>query len=243
MSIMRRSRCMVMTMAAACLMVLLGCDDEETTGTYLECSSFNKSGVSPVTDAATCREACVTAEGLVEVGGSLEDWSGSSGSGKCACYEGTNGYGGFETAGGKNGTAHVAQVPVCPEVLIQGQTSWGERGKTRRHCDSMSALLCLATFVVTRFIDAAFVAPKGASPSRQELTALQARGGGEYDISDADIQNFYNSLLTGAGGDPPKGTVLSELIVKFFHGDFTPQGFKRYSGLWKGPPPGNIGKK
>jgi hypothetical protein len=37
--------------------------------------------------------------------------------------------------------------------------------------------------------------------------------------------------------------VLSELIVKFFHGDFTPQGFKRYSGLWKGPPPGNIGKK
>ncbi|CAK9082205.1 unnamed protein product [Durusdinium trenchii] len=73
------------------------------------------------------------------------------------------------------------------------------------------------------------------------------RGGGEYDISDmagdADITNFYNSLLTGAGGDPPKGTVLSELIVKFFHGDFTPQGFKRYSGLWKGPPPGNIGKK
>ena len=37
--------------------------------------------------------------------------------------------------------------------------------------------------------------------------------------------------------------MLSELIVKFFHGDFTPQGFKRYSGLWKGPPPGNIGKK
>ena len=31
--------------------------------------------------------------------------------------------------------------------------------------------------------------------------------------------------------------------MKFFHGDFTPQGFKRYSGLWKGPPPGNIGKK
>ena len=49
--------------------------------------------------------------------------------------------------------------------------------------------------------------------------------------------------MTGQGGDPPKGTVLSELVVKFFHGDFTPQGFKRYSGLWKGPPPGNIGKK
>ena len=37
--------------------------------------------------------------------------------------------------------------------------------------------------------------------------------------------------------------MLSELIVKFFHGEFTPQGFQRYSGLWKGPPPGNIGKK
>merc|ERR1712050_493784 len=32
-------------------------------------------------------------------------------------------------------------------------------------------------------------------------------------------------------------------IVKFFYGDFTPQGFKRYSGLWKGTPPGTIGKK
>ena len=43
--------------------------------------------------------------------------------------------------------------------------------------------------------------------------------------------------------DGAQGTVLSELIVKFFHGEFTPQGFQRYSGLWKGPPPGNIGKK
>eukprot|EP00435_Cladocopium_sp_Y103_P054820 s3453_g18.t1 len=106
----------------------------------------------------------------------------------------------------------------------------------------VSALLCLGAFTVTRYITA-FVAPRLSSPATTSPLALQARGGGEYDISDADIQNFYNSLLTGAGGDPPKGTVLSELIVKFFHGDFTPQGFKRYSGLWKGPPPGNIGKK
>merc|ERR1712203_813470 len=73
--------------------------------------------------------------------------------------------------------------------------------------------------------------------------ALQARGGGEYDVSDADIENFYAELTTGGGGDPPKGNVVSELIVKFFHGEFTPQGFKRYSGLWKGPPPGTVGKK
>merc|ERR1712031_128119 len=39
------------------------------------------------------------------------------------------------------------------------------------------------------------------------------------------------------------GTVLSELVVKFFHGEFTTKGFIRYSGMWKGPPPGTIGKK
>jgi len=72
---------------------------------------------------------------------------------------------------------------------------------------------------------------------------MGARGGGEYDVTDADIEAFYNEVTTGGGGEPPKGTVVSELIVKFFHGEFTPQGFKRYSGLWKGPPPGTIGKK
>merc|ERR1711862_104314 len=58
-----------------------------------------------------------------------------------------------------------------------------------------------------------------------------------------DIAAFYAETISGSGGDPPKGTIVAELIVKFFHGEFTPQGFKRYSGLWKGPPPGNIGKK
>merc|ERR1712066_407687 len=77
---------------------------------------------------------------------------------------------------------------------------------------------------------------------RAGSVALQARGG-EYEVSDADIANFYAETISGSGGDPPKGTIVAELIVKFFYGDFTPQGFKRYSGLWKGPPPGTIGKK
>ncbi|CAJ1384861.1 unnamed protein product [Effrenium voratum] len=108
--------------------------------------------------------------------------------------------------------------------------------------DAWSAVLAVGAFTLTRLC---FVAPPPAvhQPLRQSQVALQARGGGEYDVSDADIDAFYNSLLTGSGGDPPKGTVLAKLIVKFFHGDFTPQGFKRYSGLWKGPPPGNFGKK
>jgi len=93
----------------------------------------------------------------------------------------------------------------------------------------------------------AFVAPAAPTVAPAQAgrgqVSLRARGGGEYDVSDADIQTFYNGLLGGSGGDVPKGSVVSELIVKFFHGDFTPQGFKRYSGLWKGPPPGNIGKK
>merc|ERR1711933_186825 len=72
--------------------------------------------------------------------------------------------------------------------------------------------------------------------------ALGARGG-EYEVSDGDIEAFYAETISGSGGDPPKGTIVAELIVKFFYGEFTPQGFKRYSGLWKGPPPGTIGKK
>ena len=49
-------------------------------------------------------------------------------------------------------------------------------------------------FTVSRW---AFVAPNvNTQGLRQSSTALAARGGGEYDISDADIQNFYNSLLT-----------------------------------------------
>mmetsp|Transcript_4237 Transcript_4237/g.7204 ORF Transcript_4237/g.7204 Transcript_4237/m.7204 type:complete len:224 (+) Transcript_4237:81-752(+) len=93
-----------------------------------------------------------------------------------------------------------------------------------------------------------FVAAPSAGHSRptklnRASVALQARGGGEYDVSDADIASFYAETISGAGGDPPKGTIVAELIVKFFHGEFTPQGFKRYSGLWKGPPPGTIGKK
>merc|ERR1712012_860647 len=61
--------------------------------------------------------------------------------------------------------------------------------------------------------------------------------------SDADIEAFYAETISGSGGDPPKGKVVSELIVKHFYGEFTPQGFKRYSGAWKGPPPNTLGRK
>lgn len=93
-----------------------------------------------------------------------------------------------------------------------------------------------------------FIATPAPPSAGQQLrsrgaTALQARGGGEYDVSDADIEAFYTETISGSGGNPPKGAVTSELMVKFFYGDFTPQGFKRYAGLWKGPPPGTIGKK
>jgi len=107
----------------------------------------------------------------------------------------------------------------------------------------VSVVLAAVTYSATQLLAAFVAAPLSGSQLRAPSVGLQARGGGEYDISDADIQNFYAQVTTGSGGDPPKGTVVSELIVKFFHGDFTPQGFKRYSGLWKGPPPGNIGKK
>ena len=44
-------------------------------------------------------------------------------------------------------------------------------------------------------------------------------------------------------GVPAKGHVVSELNIKFLYGEFAPQGFKRYSRHWEGPPPGSIGKK
>ena len=57
----------------------------------------------------------------------------------------------------------------------------------------VSAVLFAGAFTVSRW---AFVAPNvNTQGLRQSSTALAARGGGEYDISDADIQNFYNSLL------------------------------------------------
>ncbi|CAE8607571.1 unnamed protein product, partial [Polarella glacialis] len=86
--------------------------------------------------------------------------------------------------------------------------------------------------------------PQAAAAAIPPTHTLHTRGGGEWDISDADIEKFYAELTTGGkGGDPPKESVVGGLIVKFFHGEFTPQGFKRYAGHWKGPPPGNIGKK
>mmetsp|Transcript_42960 Transcript_42960/g.111004 ORF Transcript_42960/g.111004 Transcript_42960/m.111004 type:complete len:228 (-) Transcript_42960:19-702(-) len=101
-----------------------------------------------------------------------------------------------------------------------------------------------ATQLLTAFVGVPSTGyPQGSHRRSQGLTAVQARGGSEYDVSDADIEKFYAELTTGVGGDPPKGNVVSEMIVKFFHGEFTQQGFKRYSGLWKGPPPGTIGKK
>lgn len=74
----------------------------------------------------------------------------------------------------------------------------------------LAAAACLAGNLV------AFVAPK--APAAAPRTALRARGGGEYDVSDADIEAFYAEVTSGSGGDVPKGNVVSELIVKFFHG-------------------------
>eukprot|EP00434_Breviolum_minutum_P019111 symbB.v1.2.016844.t1/scaffold1296.1/size126233/2 len=107
---------------------------------------------------------------------------------------------------------------------------------------SSKLLTCLVAGFCLTHTCLSFLQPRLIQRSRCDAIALQARGG-EYEISDADIQDFYAKLLTGNGGEPAKGTVLSELIVKFFHGEFLPSGFRRYSGMWKGPPPGTIGKK
>merc|ERR1712061_668773 len=75
---------------------------------------------------------------------------------------------------------------------------------------------------------------------------MGARGGGEYDVSDADIEQFYQETISGSGGAPPRKGLIEEMVVKFFLGDFIekPDGkvdFQRastYSG-----PGGTVGKK
>merc|ERR1712146_476300 len=82
-----------------------------------------------------------------------------------------------------------------------------------------------------------------ACPSSPAARRHRLARGGEYEVTDADIEAFYAETISGSGGDPPKGKVVSELIVKHFYGEFTPQGFKRYSGNWAGPPPNTLGRK
>jgi len=72
----------------------------------------------------------------------------------------------------------------------------------------------------------AFVASPGSMTSAQRshpsssAVALRARGGGEYDVSDADIEAFYQETISGSGGAPPRKGLIEEMVVKFFLGDF-----------------------
>mmetsp|Transcript_17281 Transcript_17281/g.36092 ORF Transcript_17281/g.36092 Transcript_17281/m.36092 type:complete len:219 (+) Transcript_17281:100-756(+) len=99
--------------------------------------------------------------------------------------------------------------------------------------DSYGQFLAFAAF-------AAFTVPlvqhgRGLAPS-------WVRGFGEYDVLNADIETFYHAFRIGQSGDPVKGTVVSECIVKLCYGDFTKQGVKHYAGCGKGLFR-NIGKK
>merc|ERR1712039_751677 len=72
----------------------------------------------------------------------------------------------------------------------------------------------------------AFVASPGSMTSarrsvpRSSAVAVRARGGGEYDVSDADIEQFFQETISGSGGAPPRKGLIEELVVKFFLGDF-----------------------
>lgn len=72
----------------------------------------------------------------------------------------------------------------------------------------------------------AFVASPGSMTSgrhshpRSSAVTLQARGGGEYDVSDTDIEQFYQETVSGSGGGPPRKGLIEEFVVKFFLGDF-----------------------
>merc|ERR1711948_17495 len=86
----------------------------------------------------------------------------------------------------------------------------------------MGAVLALGAFAGMR----AFVASPGPTTSARRFhpsssaVALQARGGNEYHVSDADVEQFYQETITGSGGNPPRKGLIEEMVVKFFLGDF-----------------------
>merc|ERR1711879_439332 len=68
-------------------------------------------------------------------------------------------------------------------------------------------------------------------------------GGEDYTVTDADVEKFYEETLTGSGGLPAHDSVIGSLIIKHFLGEFTAGGFSRGNVKYKGPPPGQPGKR
>jgi len=76
------------------------------------------------------------------------------------------------------------------------------------------------------------------------IIAMQARGGEEdYSVTDEMIEKFHAETMTGSGGLPSHTSVIGSLIIKHFVGDFVEgKGFTRAT-KYKGPPPGQPGKR
>ncbi|OLP87848.1 Bifunctional epoxide hydrolase 2 [Symbiodinium microadriaticum] len=98
-------------------------------------------------------------------------------------------------------------LPLWPSLALQTMP----RASRPLVCLSLVAAGYMATQL------AAFVAAPAAPKAPR--TQLQARGGGEYDVSDADIESFYQSLLTGSGGEQSRCIVLWDV---FDHEDIIP---------------------
>merc|ERR1711918_207080 len=84
-------------------------------------------------------------------------------------------------------------------------------------------------------------ATRGAASS---AVTRWARGGEEdYSVTDEMIEAFHKETFTGSGGLPSHTSVIGSLIIKHFVGDFVEgKGFTRATS-YKGPPPGQPGKR
>jgi len=76
------------------------------------------------------------------------------------------------------------------------------------------------------------------------LVARQVRGGEEdYSVTDEMIEKLHADTMTGSGGLPGHTSVVGALIIKHFVGTFEEgKGFTRATS-YKGPPPGQPGKR
>merc|ERR1712107_20228 len=108
-----------------------------------------------------------------------------------------------------------------------------------------AGLLALAAFAGLRAFVTVPVARSPALRSSNPVVSLRARGG-DFTVTDAEIEQFLAETVSGSGGPPPRKGLIEEMVVKFFLGEYRelPDGkvdFKRASS-YTGPG-GMVGKK
>jgi len=102
-----------------------------------------------------------------------------------------------------------------------------------------------STWKMTAWVAGPSALKTSAPPTRNsQAVTMYARGGEEdYSVTDEMIEKLHADTMTGSGGLPGHTSVIGSLIIKHFVGTFEEgKGFTRAT-KYKGPPPGQPGKR